>query len=210
MWEVPSRHGHNVAADIDPGNGRAAEWHSAPGTATMEPKWEECAMQVTLERWGPDDLDVLRRANTPGMTRFLGGPESDEALAQRHADYLALWDSGEVRMFRVDVDGAAAGYAGWWAEEHDGAPVYEIGCVVEPGWQGRGVASAALGEVVRRALGTEDLRPVVGYANVENVASNALCNRLGFTLVGTAAFPDEDGEAVMPVNVWMIQPSGVA
>ena len=43
-------------------------------------------------------------------------------------------------MFRVDVDGAAAGYAGWWEEEHDGVPVYEIGCVVEPGWQGRGVA----------------------------------------------------------------------
>ena len=106
----------------------------------------------------------------------------DDALAQRHAEYLALWDSGEVRMFRVEVDGAAAGYAGWWAEEHDGAPVYEIGCVVEPAWQGRGVASAALGEVVRRALETGDPRPIVGYANVENVASNALCDRVGFTL----------------------------
>ena len=39
-------------------------------------------------------------------------------------------------MFRVDVDGAIAGYAGWWEEEHEGAPVYEIGCVIEPGVAG--------------------------------------------------------------------------
>ena len=113
-------------------------------------------------------------------------------------------------MFRVDVDGEAAGYAGWWAEEHDGAPVYEIGCVVEPGWQGRGVASTALGEVVRRALESPERRPVVGYANIDNAASNALCGRIGFTLVGTAAFPAEDGEDVMSVNVWMIEPPGGA
>jgi len=164
-------------------------------------------MQVTLERWGPDDLPVLQRANTPEMTRFLGGPESDDALAQRHADYLALWDSGEVRMFRVAVDGAVAGYAGWWEEEHEGAPVYEIGCVIEPGWQGHGVASAALGEVVRLAAATGDRDVIVGYANADNAASNALCARVGFALVGSAAFPGHDGADGMPVNVWMIDRS---
>ena len=88
---------------------------------------------------------MLKRVNTPEMTRFLGGgEETDEVLAQRHAEYLDLWDSGEVRMFRIDVDGEASGYAGWWEEEHDGLPVYEIGCVVEPRWHGHGVASAAL------------------------------------------------------------------
>jgi RimJ/RimL family protein N-acetyltransferase len=161
-------------------------------------------MQVTLERWAADDLVLLERANTPEMTRFLGGPETDEALAQRHADYLALWEPGKVRMFRVSVDGAAAGYAGWWEEEHDGAPVYEIGCVIEPGWQRRGVASAALGEVVRLAAATGDRDVIVGYANADNAASNALCARVGFTLVGTGEFPAEDGSEPMTVNVWAI------
>jgi RimJ/RimL family protein N-acetyltransferase len=147
-------------------------------------------MQVTLERWGRDDLVVLQRSNTPEMTRFLGGVEGDDALAQRHADYLAQWDSGEVRMFRVTVGGTIAGYAGWWEEEHDGAPVYEIGCVIEPQWQGQGVASAA--------------HVIVGYANAQNAASNALCARVGFTLVGTGAFPVGDGTEPMPVNVWII------
>lgn len=164
-------------------------------------------MRVTLERWGEEDLVVLERANTPEMTRFLGGPESCQALAERHWDYLTLWETGEMRMFRVDVDGQPAGYAGWWEEEHDGAPVYEIGCVIERGWQGRGVASAALGEVVRLALAIGDRHAIVGYANVDNVASNALCKGLGFALVGTGAFPGEDGGTGMSVNVWMIDTS---
>jgi RimJ/RimL family protein N-acetyltransferase len=164
-------------------------------------------VKATLRRWGPDDLVLLERSNTPDMTRFLGGPESEEALRQRHADYLGLWESGEVRMFRVEVDGAIAGYAGWWEEEHDGVPVYEIGCVVEPAWQERGVASAALREVVRLAAGTGDRSLIVGYANVDNAASNALCERVGFTLVGGGAFPSEDGTPGMSVNVWTLDVS---
>lgn len=174
----------------------------------MEPRQED-AVRVTLERWGPDDLAVLQRANTPEMTRFLGGPESGDALAERHADYLALWESGQVRMFRVAVDGAVAGYAGWWEEEHENEPVYEIGCVIEPEWQGRGVASAVLTEVVRLAAETGDRDVIVGYANAGNAASNALCARVGFTLTGTGAFPSEDGADPMPVNIWMIDRTAV-
>ena len=61
-------------------------------------------------------------------------------------------------MFRVVVDGADAGYAGWWEQEHEGDPAYEIGCVIEPGWQGRGVATAVLRAVVRLAAETGDRR----------------------------------------------------
>lgn len=161
-------------------------------------------MRVTLEKWGPEDLTLLERANTPEMTRFLGGPESADALVDRHADYLRLWESGSVRMFRVCVDGAVAGYAGWWEEVHQDAPVYEIGCSVEPEWQGRGVASAALSEVVRLAMAFDAHRPVIGYANVDNEASNALCERVGFTLVGVGSFPADDGEPPMVVNIWVI------
>ena len=138
---------------------------------------------------GADDLAVLERANTPEMTRFLGGPRPTNRCCERHADYLALWDSGEMRMFRVDVDGVAAGYAGWWEEAHEGMPVYEVGCVIQPVWQGRGVASTVLTELVRRASATEDRRPIVGYANVDNAASNALCERVGFSLVGHRRVP---------------------
>ena len=159
-------------------------------------------MRITLETWGAGDIAVLRRANTPELTRFLGGPETEEALAQRHAEYLAPGDG--ARMFRVEVDGAAAGYAGWWDEEHDGEPVYEVGCVIEPGWQGQGVATIVLRDLVRRA--GADGRPVVGYANIENAASNALCAHVGFSLQGTGLFPAAAGAGPTAVNVWMIRP----
>lgn len=158
-------------------------------------------MQVGLEEWGEADLQVLRRVNTPELTRYLGGPETEDALASRHAEYLAGGDA--VRMFRIVVDGATAGCAGWWEQDHEGAPAYEVGCVVEPDWQGRGVAAAALAEVVRRAVAVGGGRPIVGYANVENEASHSLCRRVGFALEGTGVFP---GEPPVTVNVWVIRP----
>ena len=162
-------------------------------------------MHVTLERWGQDDIAVLERANTAEMTRFLGGGiEIDGKLAERHAEYLELWDSGAVRMFRVDVDGEAAGYAGWWEDEHDGMPVHEVGCVIEPRWQSHGVATAALSEVVRLAAAAADPRPIVAYTHVDNAAAAGLCRRTGFTLVGSGTFPFDEGEAPMSVDVWMI------
>ena len=164
-------------------------------------------MTVELVRWGVDDLPVLQRANTWEMTRYFGGPESDEALAQQHSDYLSGWETGEMRMFRVDVDGVAAGYAGWWEEVHDGTPVYEVGCSIHPDWQGRGIALTALRETLRLAAELGDRPLVVGYAHVDNAASNALCARAGFTLTGTAAFPPEGDVPGMSVNVWMIDVS---
>lgn len=160
-------------------------------------------VRVVLEDWTDADLDVLRRANTPVLTRFLGGPEAEEDLAARHAEYLAGGDA--VRMFRIDVDGAPAGCAGWWEQDHEGEPAYEVGCVVELGWQGRGVATAALAEVIRRAISAGGGRPIVGYGNVENEASHALCRRVGFTLEGTGVFP---GDPPVTVNVWVIRPAG--
>ena len=89
-----------------------------------------------------------------------------------------------MRMFRVDVDGKPAGYAGWWEEVHDGMPVYEVGCSIDPDWQGRGIASTALRETLRLAAVLGDRPLVVGYAHVDNAASNALCARVGFDARG--------------------------
>lgn len=162
-------------------------------------------MQLTLVPWSDDDLAVLERANSSEMTRFLGGVESDDDLAARHALYVGFAEAGGG-MFRVDVDGEPAGYAGWWDEVHEGMPVFEIGCAVGPEWQGRGVATQALRRVVELAQAT-DPRPVVGYAAVGNAASNALCRRVGFALRGTGRFPaDSWDDADLDVNIWVIDP----
>lgn len=158
-------------------------------------------MELMLIPWSEDDLRVLERANSTDMTRFLGGVESDEDLAARHALYVGFAEAGGGRMFRLEVDGEPAGYAGWWDEVHEGMPVFEVGCAVGPEHQGRGVATEALTRVIELAQASEP-RAIVGYAARDNAASNALCQRLGFALRGTGTFPMDDGD--FDVNIWLI------
>lgn len=162
-------------------------------------------MDVTLTRWGEDDFPVLERGNTPEMTRFLGGPETPEQLRDRHARFLRLWDEGTARMFRIDVDGVAAGGIGWWDVDHGGSPAYETGWNVFPEWQGRGVAGAALRALIRRiaAEGTRSL--LVAYPGADNAASNALCARAGFAHTGSGSMAWRGGQ--LAFHTWVLDMS---
>ncbi|NUR92163.1 MAG: GNAT family N-acetyltransferase [Nonomuraea sp.] len=132
-------------------------------------------MKLELVSWSEEGLDVLRRANTAEMTAYLGGPESPAKLADRHARYLREQD-----MFQVRVDGEAAGVIGFWdVGEH-----YEAGWHVLPEFQGRGVAVAATRAVVDRARAAGAHPHLHAYPRVDNTASNAVCRKAGFTLLG--------------------------
>lgn len=116
-------------------------------------------MDVTLRRWDAGDRPLLDAFNTPEMTTYLGGPEESAQLDDRQARYERLMDAGEARMFRIDVDGAAAGGIGYWMVDHGGREAFETGWQVLPTFQGRGVAGAALRSVIAevRADGRRDL-----------------------------------------------------
>lgn len=159
-------------------------------------------MDVTLVAWGSDDLPELERANTPEMTAFLGGPESAQQLVERQERYLRLNASGEAHMFRIDADGQSAGGIGWWQVDHDGMPAYETGWHVYPQWQGRGVAKAALREVIRRIAATGDRDLLVAYPGAENGASNALCRTAGFSRRGGGTMPWRGGE--LTFHTWVL------
>src|SRR3954451_6745227 len=96
---------------------------------------------MTIEPWGPDDLPLLERLmGDPVMTEHLGGPETPEKIAERHDRYLRA-QAGD-RMFRiVDSDsGDGVGSVGYWNKEWRGDEVYEVGWMVLPEFQGRGMA----------------------------------------------------------------------
>ena len=162
-------------------------------------------MKVTLERWDASDLGVLERANTPEMTRYLGGPETAEELIERHERYLRLNASGEAHMFRIDADGIPVGGIGFWKVEHDGVPAWETGWSVEPAWQGNGIARDAVRQVTHRVAedGMRDL--LVAYPGVDNSASNALCRRAGFEQRGSATAPWRGGQ--LTFNTWVLDVS---
>ena len=88
---------------------------------------------VTLRPWSADDLDLLRRANTPELMDQLGGVETDEQVMARHGRYLRLRIEGTGHQFRIAIPGhpEGVGIVGYWQREHDGDLALEAGWSVE-------------------------------------------------------------------------------
>lgn len=159
---------------------------------------------VWLERWQVEDLPVLERSNTPEMTVFVGGPESDQQIVTRHAKFLHLWETGDARMFRIRSSSVAepVGSVGYWKKRWRDRDVYETGWSVHSAHQGHGIASTALSDCLQHAADNGERDQVFAFPRTDNAASNALCARTGFTLVGEADFEYPKGHPIR-VNEWM-------
>jgi RimJ/RimL family protein N-acetyltransferase len=156
--------------------------------------------QVAIEPWTDDDLALLRASNTPEMTSYLGGPESEQKLLDRHRRYVAGRD-----MFRVVLlpDRAVVGSTGYWEKSWHSEEVYETGWAVLPEYQGRGIAVAAVRAVAARAAAEGTRRHLHAYPSVENGASNAVCRKVGFELLGEYDFEYPPGH-LMRCNDWRL------
>jgi RimJ/RimL family protein N-acetyltransferase len=154
---------------------------------------------VRLVPWSADDLSLLRRINTPEMRQHVGGVETEEQAVARHKRYLAL-EGG--RMFRTELAGGeAAGSAAFWSRVWRGVPVYESGWNVLPEFQGQGIASAAVRAVIAAARVDGRHRWLHAFPSVANAASNAVCRKVGFELVGETDFEYPPGR-LMRSNDW--------
>jgi len=163
---------------------------------------------VELRPWGADDLAVLERSNSPEMMVFLGGPESADKLADRHARYLRYWQTGEACMFRIVTTGnpGGVGVMGFWQTTWKGREVYEAGWSIESMHQGKGIAARALTTLLEFAAdyapahGAREL--LVAFPRVDNARSNALCERAGLLWEGEDDFEYPKGNPIR-VNVWV-------
>ncbi|MFD0314736.1 GNAT family N-acetyltransferase [Streptomyces flavalbus] len=158
--------------------------------------------EVRLEAWGEADLWVLRGLNSAEMTEHLGGPESEEQVLARHRRYLEL---GDGRMYRVVLAGSGetVGSVGFWEREWRGGLVWETGWGVLPGFQGRGLAVRAARAVVGAARTAGRHRYLHAYPKVSHAASNAVCRRAGFTLLGEVGFEYPKGNPIT-CNDWRV------
>jgi RimJ/RimL family protein N-acetyltransferase len=165
--------------------------------------------RVAIRPWAEGDLDLLRALlGDPEMTRYLGGPESEEKLRSRHERYLRLDEAGAMFVITVaSTDGAgppqAAGSVGYWEHDDHGRTTWETGWSVLPDWQGRGIAAAGTRLALDHAAADGRHRFVHAYPGVENGASNRLCEKLGFELVGSEDFEYPKGHW-MRCNDWRI------
>ncbi|TVL89161.1 GNAT family N-acetyltransferase [Streptomyces sp. SAJ15] len=161
--------------------------------------------RVRIEPWAEGDLDLLRALNAPAAMVHLGGPESEEKLVERHARYLALPGTGTGRMYRVTLrpEGTAVGCLGFWERSWRGETVYETGWSVLPGHQGRGIAAAAAAAVISAARAERRHRHLHAFPSVGNAASNAVCLKAGFTLLGGCELEYPPGH-IMRCHDWRI------
>ncbi|WP_405577424.1 GNAT family N-acetyltransferase [Streptomyces sp. NBC_01190] len=165
--------------------------------------------EVELRPWSRGDYWVLTRINAPEMTDHLGGPESEQQLASRHLRYLGM-DGGGGRMYTVrsGPDGEVVGSIGFWGRTWRGVDIYETGWGVLPEFQRRGIAPAAALAVIREARHVGDRTELHAFPSVDHPASNAVCRKAGFTLLGACAFEYPKGTFITS-NDWMVDLAAV-
>ncbi|MGB2567634.1 GNAT family N-acetyltransferase [Micromonospora citrea] len=160
--------------------------------------------QVRITPWGRDDLALLRRLNAPEIRHHTGGPETDEQVLARNERYARLAGTGQGGMFTVVLpDGGKAGSVGYWERVWHDEPVYEMGWAILPEHQGHGLATAAVRAVVAETVAQRRHRWAHAYPSVDNPASNAVCRKAGFTLLGETEFEYPPGH-LMRSNDWRI------
>jgi RimJ/RimL family protein N-acetyltransferase len=163
------------------------------------------ASRIRLQTWSDADLDLLRRVNAPEMTEHLGGPETAEQILTRHQRYVELGDTGTGRMFSIVLlpQGEAVGNIGYWDRIWHEEMVYETGWNVLPPFQGQGIAAEAARLVAAGAQAEQRHRYLHAYPSVDNPASNAVCRKAGFKLIGECDFEYPPGNPIR-CNDWRI------
>ena len=162
---------------------------------------------ILLQPWSEEDLPLLEKLlGDPEMMTHLGGPESQEQILRRHQRYIRLPESGTDHMFKIiwSPSGEGVGNVGYWRKTWRDQAVYETGWLVLPEYQGRGIATKATAAVIEHARRDAKYQFLHAFPSVENPASNAICRKLGFTLVEECQVEYPPGRS-MTVNDWRLE-----
>lgn len=141
----------------------------------------------------------------PRMMEHLGGPLPKEGLSEKLSQDVASTEAGETWIFKIVPDDdphIAAGTVCIWEHRWRGHSINEIGRMVLPGFQGRGLGSEAVRAVLRRAR-TEGRWDVVhAFPPVSNARSVAMCRTMGFSRIEECDFEFRD--RVLRCDHWRI------
>jgi RimJ/RimL family protein N-acetyltransferase len=163
---------------------------------------------VSIRPYSEGDLWVLQRTlGDPSQMRYLGGPENEEKLRDRHKKFVALSadpSTGCMFVITVGSERTSAGTVGYWEKNWDGQKVWETGWNVLTEFQGLGIATAATRLVIEQLTRLRIHRYLFAYPSVDNDSSNAICRKLGFTLTGDRDFEYPPGN-VLHCNIWQLE-----
>jgi len=161
---------------------------------------------VELRNIEVDDLALYEAIHCdPEMMAELGGPLPREGLAEKLRRDAASTEAGETWVLKIIPDddaGTAAGTVTIWQHEWKGQRINEIGWMVLPAFQGRGVGSEAVRAVLRRARSEGRWDVVHAFPPVTNPRSNAMCRKMGFTKIEECDYEFRD--RILRCNHWQL------
>ena len=152
----------------------------------------------------------VRMQCDPVMMAELGGPRPRKGLEEKvaHDTREAAADHAWIKMI-VPGEAApevAAGSVVLWSHGGDGGePITEIGWMVLPEFQGRGLAKQAVRMLLDLARDDGRWGLVHAFPATTNRPSNGICRSLGFRLAG-----EQDvtfAGRVLRSNHWVIDPA---
>jgi RimJ/RimL family protein N-acetyltransferase len=163
--------------------------------------------RLRVRNWRAGDLDAYAAMAADGeVMRWLGGPRSRAETAAEMADAaetLAGRGYGKCAVERR-ADGAFVGMCGlsvepWYPDD------VEIGWRIAPAYQGRGYATEAARGWVALAFGALGLARLISIADVPNLASIRVMEKIGMTRDHLATL--RDGDEVFAAVVYAVTPA---
>lgn len=135
------------------------------------------------------DVQVYERLRCdPVMMAELGGPQRREDMAARVTRHVEATAAGEMWIFMIvpdeTVPAVVAGTVTLYSGTDEAVPVSEIGWMVLPEFQGRGLGKAAVHGLLQQAAREDRWGTVHARTSVSNAPSNGICRSLGFTFLG--------------------------
>ncbi len=159
------------------------------------------------------DVDAYARMRCdPAMMAELGGPQPRAGIEHkvRRDAADAVSDRAWICMILPDETDLAtvAGTVTLWSHKGPDGLVSEIGWMVLPAFQRRGLGKAAVRLLLQRAAFEDRWGIIHAFPGITNDASNGICRTLGFTFVG-----EQDTSfagRVFRTNHWRINPANRA
>ncbi|MDT4968441.1 MAG: hypothetical protein QOJ64_3178 [Acidobacteriota bacterium] len=145
-------------------------------------------MPITLETITLEDIPLYESSYCdPRMMEHLGGAWPKERIPQKLRQDIELIESGKSWTFKIipdENDNTVAGSVCLWDHSRNGETITEVGWMVLSPFQRRGLASEAVRAILDKARAEARCKIVHAFPGTLNVPSNAICKKMGFTLIG--------------------------
>ncbi|MEV4828032.1 GNAT family N-acetyltransferase [Micromonospora sp. NPDC049257] len=144
----------------------------------------------------------LRMRCDPVMMAELGGPLPPAHVTRQVRRDARLAADGTALIKMIVVDDAVAGTVTLWRPAPDDGTAAEIGWMVLPEFQGRGLAKRGVRALLDQARAERRWDTVHAFPAVTNGPSNGICRALGFTPRGEEDV--EFNEQVIRTRHWTL------